>query len=248
MKTILITGASSGLGAELSKRILQKGFKVILVARNNEKMIQVCSDFDKSFFEIYSCDVSSKNDVESTLIKILSKNKIDIAILNAGISIEFHFNNFNYEDFDKLFKTNVYGVMNFLPLLINHFKKNKSGKIVTISSLADVRGFPGAGIYSASKAALSTLAESARIELKNTGVEVLNIRPGFIWTPLVESNKYGMPFLMDVKKAGKIIVKAIETKKGEFSFPWQTHFLTKLAKNLPNFIFDKVSNYKKLNT
>lgn len=244
MKTILITGASSGIGAEISKRYLEAGNRVIMISRSFEKMQKIAQYNENAL--ILPTDIRELQEVENSINQAKIKfGKIDIAILNAGISILFEFEELDHKVIDDTYRTNFFGVTNFLGILIEIMKKQNSGKIVTIGSQADVRGFPLAGVYSSSKAALNILMESARIELSKSNIKVLHIRPGFVWTPMIEDNNYPMPFMMSVEKAAKKIVKAIDSNRKVFTFPWQTMILTQLAKYSPRFLFDILGDYKK---
>lgn len=245
MKTILITGASSGIGAELSKLYLEKGENVILIARNIEKMDVIANDYPNTSL-VMACDIRDQKLVSEKVNLAFKKfGRIDIAILNAAVSVPFEFENFDMEILRNTYETNLFGVANFLQPLIDQLKDQGHGKIVSIGSQADVRGFPLAGAYSSSKAALNIFMEAARIELSKYNIEVQLIRPGFIWTPMIEGNDYPMPFLISVEKGAKIIFKAISKNKKVFTFPWKTKLLTQLTKYSPNWLFDRIGDYKK---
>ncbi len=115
-----------------------------------------------------------------------------------------------------------------------------AGQVVGIGSLAGYRGLPGSGAYCASKAGLAALFESLRLELRHVGVAVTLICPGFIRTPLTDRNRFPMPFLMELDVAANRIVKAIMRRDSEYSFPWQLAWIVRLARYLPNWLYDRV--------
>ncbi|MFN3780850.1 MAG: SDR family NAD(P)-dependent oxidoreductase, partial [Candidatus Kapaibacteriota bacterium] len=119
-----------------------------------------------------------------------------------------------------------------------NFMQKPGGKIVIISSLADARGFPSSSAYSSSKAAVTKLAEAARIELKPLGIDVITVKPGFVKTDMTAKNKFPMPFLLEPDEASKIIWNGIINNKKSIQFPLPMVMLTKFIAILPNSIFD----------
>ena len=137
-----------------------------------------------------------------------------------------------------LIEINLFGVMHtFLPF-IKVFKKEKSGQLVGIASVAGIRGLPGSGAYSTSKAALINYLESLRIEMKPFGIHVTTIAPGYIHTPMTRHNRYAMPFILDVDVAVSRFIKAIQNKKGFVIIPWQMNIVGTIMKLLPSFVWD----------
>jgi short-subunit dehydrogenase len=115
----------------------------------------------------------------------------------------------------------------------------KRGHLVGISSLAGYRGLPTSAAYSASKAALSVFLESIRVDLFRTGIKVTDVRPGFIDTAMTRKNKFKMPFLMDAAAAGERIVRAIESEKRVYAFPFPTAFGAAILTLIPRWLYDR---------
>lgn len=163
----------------------------------------------------------------------------DIVIANAGVSTGTL--NSEKEDlvtFKRVIDINLYGVMHtFLPFM-HTFKKRKSGQLVGISSVAGIRGLPGSGAYSTSKAALMNYLESLRIEMLPFNIQVTTIAPGYIKTPMTHSNPYAMPFILEVDKAARLFIKAINRKEKFIIIPWQMNIVGRLMRLLPPSVWD----------
>jgi short-subunit dehydrogenase len=147
---------------------------------------------------------------------------------------------FRSEEYKKILSINAFGIAHALEFLIPIMKKQGYGTIAGVSSLADVRGYPGSSSYCSSKAAGSILLESARIELKPHNINVITVKPGFVKTAMTDKNEFYMPFLMSTEKAAKIIVRGINKRKSIVQFPFGTVMLTRLVKFVPNWIYDPV--------
>ncbi len=241
-KNIYISGGSRGIGRALAIESAVNGANVFIAARDNQKLTDLSREISEKFGvkSSYSfCDVSDKNSVMESINQALAfLSKIDIAILNAGIGGSEKIAEFDSNNLQKIFEVNVFGIAHALEFLIPGMKENGSGIIAGISSMADVRGFPGSASYSSSKSALSMLLESARIEMKRYNVDVLTVRPGFVKTDMTDQNDFEMPFLMQPEKAAKIIMDGIRKKKRIIAFPKQMALLTGLVKIIPSWIFE----------
>ncbi len=240
-KTILITGASSGIGYELAKQIAGEGSNLILLARRKEVLDSLAQKIktDRNSILAYQCDIRNKSEVKDVLDDIRKKtDPIDIAILNSGVGLKSSVEDFKSENADETFQVNVLGMIYCIEELLKDFLPRKSGMIVGVSSIAESRGFPTNGFYCASKAAASTLLESIRVELKRHNVKVITVRPGFVTTAMTSKNKFKMPFLMDAAKAAGIIIAGIKKEKKIIQFPIGTVIGGKLLRILPNSVFD----------
>lgn len=236
-KVIFITGASQGIGWELAKQHAEQGDRVVAAARNYDALLKLKEN--SSNIEIIECDVRVYDEVKRSIEFTINQfGRLDIAYLNAAISGRNSIHDFDIDSFKTLFETNVYGVVNGLSILVPLMKKQGGGVIAGVSSLADVRGFPVSGPYSSSKAALTTLLESVRLELKNTNIKVVTIKPGFVITPMTNKNDFFMPQLMNVEKAVKIIIKQMEQGKDRISFPRLLTTITYFIKIMPNSLFE----------
>ena len=232
-KVVLITGASSGIGKELTKLFAGEECKVAMLGRSSSRLITT----ERSLLPInpnvksFKCDVSNHHSVRTTLREVINHfGPIDIAVLNAGISFRTAPEEFKSEIAEETIDTNLFGIIYFFEELLTQFKVRKDGMFVGVSSLAEVRGFPYSGIYCASKAAASVFLESQRIELKRYNIKVITVKPGFVRTPMTDKNDFNMPFLMEPERAAKIIFKGIKKEKSLIRFPWQTVLGSKILR------------------
>lgn len=240
-KTILITGASRGLGKELAKKYLSEGYFVVMVSKNenlgNYKEIIDCYDSKK--YKIYFSDLKVKNEAFYERIK----NEVgipDILILNSAIVNPINVLEYSSELIKETIETNLMANIYLIEAFIKDFIKRENGIICGISSLADARGFSGAGFYTASKAALSNYLEGLAIELKKFNVDVINIKPGLLKTDMSENLKINNYFKYDTKKAAEKIFRAIKRKKIIYAFLLYQTLLIKLINLMPINIFVKL--------
>jgi len=235
---ILITGASSGIGAELVKRYSSPENQIFIVARNLKKLEKLQNEFQN--IEIFSRDLSDL-EMAKKLGESLSKIDFNLIILNAGISLGHDSKQFtSSEDFQKLFNINLLSNQFLLEPLIPNLQKRKSGKVVFISSLASIITMPSSIAYSTSKRAMNSYAEGLRYFLKPYNIDVITILPGFIETALTDKNKFKMPFLMRLEDGVDRIEYAIEKRKSFYAFPKRFYLLIKLISFLPKFMKDFV--------
>ncbi len=240
-KSILLTGASSGIGLSIAKRFAKGNCNIAILSRNIDKLNDFASNFRSAnnFILPLHCDVSDQDQVNSAFNTVIAEfGGIDIAILNAGTSSRLDAEDFSAAKGKEIISVNLIGNFYFLEKLIPYFISKKNGMIVGVSSLADTRGFPRSGFYNASKAAFSKLLESLRIELSEYGIKVITVRPGFVKTPMTDKNEFYMPFLMSPEKAAEIIVAGIQKEKRQIQFPLATVIGTKLISIMPDSLFE----------
>ena len=139
---------------------------------------------------------------------------------------------------EEVIKVNLLGLIYCVEELLHDFKKNRGGMIAGVTSLADSRGYPFSGYYSASKAGASHYLESLRVELKPFKIKVITVKPGFVRSAITDKNDFYMPLLMEPEKAADIIVKGIKKEKIIIQFPLPIVLGSKLLKIMPNRIYD----------
>jgi short-subunit dehydrogenase len=247
-KTILLTGASTGIGRELALLLAKNGNRLIVLARRKkllDELVKMLPDHPQGHISI-RCDVSKPSEIKKACTAIAKKEiDIDILILNAGIGGTFSVKNMHVENDRYLFEVNFFSHLYFLKLLLPRMLQRKTGTIVAVGSLAGYRGMPKSASYSASKAAVARLIESLRIDLWNTGIKCVLVSPGFVKTPMTDKNRFRMPFMITAEKAARTIVKGLAKQKTEIHFPYRLSWLAKCSLIIPDNIYAKIMQGKK---
>ncbi len=244
-KNILITGASSGIGYQLTKDLAKEGANLALLARRKDILDNLAEELKSFNTKIITaqCDVTSKENVKTAFDFVKKEfRNIDVVILNSGTSYRMSIEEFDSKFIEEIFNVNTLGLVYCLGELIPDFIRKKEGYIVGISSLSDLRGFPRSAAYCSSKAAASIFLESIRIELKKYNVKVITVKPGFVRSPMTDKNEFKMPFLMNVEKASKIILRGIKKEKRIIQFPLPTVLGIKFLRLLPDKLFEYFAN------
>jgi 2-keto-3-deoxy-L-fuconate dehydrogenase len=187
-KTAIITGGASGIGEAISKRFAEAGAYVHIVDYNKEASEAVVSEIKKKNFlvESHFCDVSNQKEVLTTVDKIADNGVIDILINNAGVAHVGNVENTPEEDFDRLYRINVKGVYNCLYAVIPHMKKNKSGIIINMASVASIVGISDRFAYAMTKGAILTMTYSVAKDYIDYNIRCNAISPARIHTPFVD--------------------------------------------------------------
>ena len=237
-KIAFVTGVSDGIGAAFTKILLQNGWEVIGISRNEQKL----NLFKKSInsisnvFKSYKCDVQN---IEK-LKKIANENNaVTLLFLNAGIYNPIDSSKSNLEIYKEHINVNLLGVINCYEAFLPKMLEEGDGKIIIMSSISGWIGLPKAAAYGPTKAALRSFAQSIRYDLKPKGISVQVCSPGFVETSATSVNDFYMPGLMKVEDAAKLIFKNMFKKKFEFSFPFIFSLLMRILSVLP----DKLSSF-----
>jgi short-subunit dehydrogenase len=234
----IITGASSGLGEALARELHGRGWKVGLIARREEQLRALADSLGDGAAHA-TADVASVEDVEEAVAQLQqSLGPCTLMIANAGIGTYTTCRNWETAAVTRVLQVNTLGVIHTIGAVIPQMVERGSGHVAVVSSVAGYRGLPGFGAYSASKAAVSNLFESLRGELIPMGIAVTSIHPGYVETPLTDSNKFKMPFLIPATKAARIMANGLEKRKKEINYPWQMACLMGMARHLPNWAWD----------
>ncbi|MES2129344.1 MAG: SDR family oxidoreductase [Pseudomonadota bacterium] len=237
---VFITGASSGIGAALAREYAAQGATLGLVARRREQLDALAASLPGQH-KVYALDVTDHAALAGAAADfIASFGGADVVIANAGVShgtiTEMAA---DLPVFETIIATNVTAtVATFSPFIAAMKAQATPARLVGIGSVAGIRGLPGAGAYSASKAAVISYCESLRLELSRTQIKVVTIAPGYIATPMTAKNSYPMPFLMPVEKFAAQAVRAITRGTSYQVIPWQMGVVAKLLRALPNFLYD----------
>lgn len=239
---VFITGASSGIGQAFARHYASLGHEVGLVARRTDRL----ADFEETFgsrVHAYHVDVRDRLALHRAAADFIGKvGQVDVVIANAGVSAGTLTQcDADFDVFKEIFEINVMAmVATFEPFTAGMIERG-SGTLVGISSVAGVRGLPGAGAYSASKSAVATYCESLRLELAPKGVSVVTIAPGYVRSEMTAQNPYKMPFLLPTDEFVRRAVRAIESRRRFVVIPWQMAIVARLMRLLPPWLYDRLA-------
>ncbi len=231
MKSVFITGGTTGMGLELARLYLSEGARVGVCGRDLSKLPDDLKN-QTDHFSFFKVDVRDSIAMKTAINDFGSKG-LDILIVSAGVSIP---DKKDWPDFGLvkiIMETNLGGFLNAVESATNIMKAKGHGHIVAISSVAAFLGLPGAGAYSASKAAVQRFCESFAIDFPKYGIDVTCIFPGFVDTPLTQQNHHSMPFIMSASKAARLMKRAIDKKKILYTFPLRMKLLMLILESIP---------------
>ncbi|WP_176717326.1 SDR family NAD(P)-dependent oxidoreductase [Vulcanibacillus modesticaldus] len=245
-KVVVITGASSGVGAEIAKLLAQKGATTLLMARSLEKLKKVSSQIEGKH-EIYQMDVTSTEQVFQTMDDVLSKyGKIDILINNAGFGVFDYFIDASLKDYEEMMDTNYMGMVRCTKAVLPSMLKRNSGHIINIASVAGKLATAKSAGYSATKFAMIGFANSLRHELVDTKIFVSSVNPGPIDTPFFDIADPSGSYVKNIKwlmltpeQVANEVLDVIISKKSDKTIPFFSRVGVKLYHMFPN-TFDKL--------
>lgn len=241
-QTVVITGASGGLGAAIARRYAADGAAVGLIARRSHELQTLAAEHPAQY-RLQSADVRDSATMRAAAEALAAAQGLpDIVIANAGVSIGTLTEAAEDEQaFRDVFEINVIGMMNTFQPYVAAMRARGHGVLVGIASVAGYRGLPGSGAYSASKAAVISYLESLRVELHGSGVSVITICPGYIVTAMTSKNPYRMPFIMSADTAAAKIAAIVAQRKPYAVIPWQMAVVARLMHVLPRWIYDPLA-------
>ena len=239
---ILITGASSGLGAALAKHYAAAGVTLQLHGRNAQRLQAIAAECTKrgATVHIHCGDVADFTDMERWILAADAAQPLDLIIANAGISGGTGGGGESAAQAREIFRTNIDGVVATIQPLIPRMIARKHGQIALVGSLAGIRGLPSSPAYSASKSFVNSYGEGLRGWLAKSGVSVCTMCPGFIKTPMTDVNGYDMPLLMSPEAACRIIARGLGANKPRIAFPLRLYVPLLLLGLLPRRLTDLV--------
>lgn len=264
-KVVLITGGSSGIGKSIGEFLHQKGFVVYGTSRNPEKVLN-------SVFPLVALDVRNSDSIKTAVNRIIeTSGRLDIVINNAGVGITGPLEEIPTEEIRNNFETNFFGPIEVMKAALPQMRKQNSGLIINITSIAGYMGLPYRSVYSASKGALELITEALRMEVKAFGVEITNVAPGDFATniaagryhaPVIKDSAYEKVYgdvlatMNDHVDAGsnpnemaEAVYKIIQTKKPNVHYKvgaFMQKFSIVLKRALPDKVYEKMlmNHYK----
>jgi short-subunit dehydrogenase len=238
---VVITGASSGIGEALAKHYASRGATLGLIARRKQELERLAGVLPCLTF-CYPLDVTDAEGLKAAAADFIACAGVpDLVIANAGISVGTLTQEATDQPvFERVLAVNVVGLFNTFHPFVEPMRAAGRGTLAGIASVAGIRGLPGSGAYSSSKAAAITYLEALRGELRGSGIKVVTVLPGYIETPMTAHNPYPMPFILPVDEAARRIARVIAAGRSYAVVPWQMAIVAKLLRLLPNRLFDRL--------
>lgn len=232
-RTLWLIGASSGIGEALVPLLVAEGCRLAISSRREEKLQEIAAGYSPAplvvpldVMEEGALDAAARQ-VEGTL------GPIDILLYNAGTWELTEVKDFDVEAFEKQIDVNYRGLVRAIGAVLPAMISRRSGDIAATASLSAYAGFPRAAAYGSTKAAVNSLLQSLRIDLKPYGVGVVTINPGFVDTRLTEENDFPMPFMLESEQAADEIVAGLLSGRPEIHFPKRLSLPLKAFTALP---------------
>lgn len=242
--TVVIIGASRGIGASLAREYAARGCRLGLLARSEEALKALARELESAHgvrVETAVLDVASRDSVAPVLQELMQRlAPVDVVIANAGVLGWRKAGDGNVAEDRRIIETNLLGAIAVIDAAVARFKAQKHGHVVGISSISAYRGIPGSGAYSASKAALTNYLDALRMELAGKGIDVTVVHPGFVKTD-IGPNMEKYPFAADPAKVAKEIADGVARQRKNIivpRFPWSV--VLPALKLLPDSVLRKV--------
>ena len=242
LRHILITGASSGIGAALARTYAAPGIRLSLAGRDADRLsgiARICED-EGAETSAAAFDITDSEATSRWVNVADDETPIGLMIANAGISAGTGSGGESAAQAHNILKVNIDGVSNTILPAIARMRSRRVGQIAIMSSLAGYIGVPGAPAYCASKAAVRIWGQALRAELAADNIDVSVICPGFVRSPMTDVNPFPMPFLMDADRAARIIVDGLDRNRGRIAFPLTMYLTVRAIAALPAGLRDRV--------
>ncbi|MDI6600336.1 MAG: SDR family NAD(P)-dependent oxidoreductase [Thermoanaerobacteraceae bacterium] len=251
-KVVLITGATRGIGLAIARELIGKNTYLILTARSKDELSKLENELSayKGRFFLFPADVSDEDMVKNLVDEGYRQfGRIDVLINNAGIGLRARIKDIKSEDLERAMRVNLFGPLYMMQNVLPIFERQNGGVIVNICSLGAVRPAPNIGGYSATKAALMSLADTARLELAPYGIKVINVFPGSATTSFRE-NVLGEGYPANEPRLSRVspefvashIISGIEKGRRDIYITrsdWVLAFITRLWPGLADYLVSK---------
>jgi NAD(P)-dependent dehydrogenase (short-subunit alcohol dehydrogenase family) len=235
-RSVWVTGASQGIGRALALGLAARGDRVAISARGADALAELAQAHPGLRPE--PLDVTDAAATASAIARIeAAQGPIDLAVLNAGVYRPLPGGLAAPEVFAEHMAVNYQGVVNGLCAILPGMRERRRGQIALVASVAGYRGLPQAAAYGPTKAALINLAETLRLELRGTGVDLRLVNPGFVATRLTAQNRFAMPALLTPEQAARAILGGLDGRRFEIAFPWAFVAWMRLLRHLPYALY-----------
>lgn len=240
-KVAWVIGGGTGIGAETAKQLAARGWAVAISGRREQPLQTLAASHG---MHPYALDVTDFDAVKATSARIVEDlGRIDLMVYSVVSSERTKTGDYDFESYFRSIDANLLGAVRVIDPVLTQLRKQGSGEIALVASVAGYFGLPRSAAYSSSKSAMITLAETMRTELKRDNIAVRVISPGFVRTALTAKNNFPMPFLMDAEAAGRRIADGLlNSTRFEIAFPRRFAYPLKLIAWLPYPLFFAVMN------
>jgi NAD(P)-dependent dehydrogenase (short-subunit alcohol dehydrogenase family) len=240
-RVVLITGGASGIGRQFAKALAAEGAKIAALDVNAHLLETLATELKGKPFASSVADVTDLNAVRAATKQVESiLGPTDVLIASAGIGKETSALDYKGEDMAALISINLIGVSNSIDAVIAGMRERRQGHIVAMSSLASYRGVPRMAGYCASKAGVTALLDSIRVELRPLGIAVTTLCPGWISTPMTDAVTVPGAKMMPVEEAVRRMLLVIRARRSYYAFPASQAWQVRMLKYLPRGITDKM--------
>ena len=242
-RSVLITGATRGLGENLARQFAARGYRLALTGRKQEDLDRLSAELAPGAAELVveTLDVTDFGSIAAVIDRCAQRlNGLDIIVVNAGVAFKTPAGKGHFDLIRQTIDVNLTAAIATAEAAVELFRRQGHGQVVGISSIAGVRGMRGQGVYSASKAGFSRYLESLRVETRGESIVVTDLAPGYIDTDLNRSVA-NRPFLVTAEKGTAIMADLIE-RKVSFRYvpPWPWTLVAKALKWLPDSVIAKM--------
>ncbi|MCC6298779.1 MAG: SDR family NAD(P)-dependent oxidoreductase [Anaerolineales bacterium] len=245
VKRAVIVGASSGIGAELARKLAGEGYRLMLLARRERHLKALCDGINSTVGErraqFSAHDVADHQNVPALFKRVVEVlGGLDLIVYNSGVLIPVGAQEYDFSKDLLTMQINLLGAMAWLNQAADYFQKQGAGQIVGISSVGGERGRTSAPAYNTSKAALNTYLESLRNRLARRGVHVLTVKPGFVSTDMIHNAKTSF-WVAPIDAAVADIWKGIRERKQEVYTPARWRIVGWVMRNAPSFLMKRLA-------
>lgn len=240
---IWITGATSGIGLSLTTQLLAEGASVVASGRHIDPLIELQSHLeDGQQLKICEVDVRDQFALAESL-KNAEVDHLDIIVLNAGICQMTEPQALSAKNFVENMTTNYFGMMHSLEVALPYLKQAKKPGVVVNCSLSAFLPLNRFAAYGASKAAIRYAFEALRADLKDQGISLSLVHPGYVKTPIVDQFDFPLHFMVSAEQTAKKFIQVIQKRTPECGFPAHVYWMTKLSAYLPRFLRSRIGQY-----